>query len=405
MDLHEICDQVKKHIDPIRGGPIAKWREALYDEICKDPLEYCQQFKKDKTINPLTNRAIKQDSKVRIFFDELLKAVNMKQSTKRRPSSNQQLEDIEASIHKQSIDIKSIFETLSNHQLILNNQTHNIKIEVKDQNKQIKDELSILTRRLKTDLDQQLNTLVIAQIKLKEDIDQQLKNMSATQKKLQDDHTHETNKHNESIEKQTKQLYNYIHKYADYNNKAYQKQKNFFGKAVDEDSPRTAHAKEEIRKEHYQQEERKKANEEARRQHDEDLKRQEEQQRKRQEEARQKASDEQQRKRQEEQPKSLSKQKTNAIIVKLKAYYIETLKAKIATGQPINKRFVLLNYHPDKLPVELKGFVSTSKEANVYASRVFSGLNKADTITMALLQRILVTELAGGKINIKQKNM
>jgi hypothetical protein len=91
----------------------------------------------------------------------------------------------------------------------------------------------------------------------------------------------------------------------------------------------------------------------------------------------------------------------------LKTYYMETLETKIKSGKAITKSFILLNFHPDKLPTNIKAHISTDlanndKQSNIYSSRVFSSLktialNALKTITLAELKTLLSTT-TGGKI-------
>lgn len=352
MNIDLICLQIRNRndIDPIRGGPLAKWREALYKQLCAgDALKYCQQFKKDKNINPLTNRVLSKDSKVRVFFEELLKAVNTspQQSAENKPRNDDEN------------DMASRLEMLNNHYKNLQKdvETH------KNHNKKIMDEIFAKIKVNKENYDGLDRRFVQDQIKS----------------------TQLLKEHTKKIQDEIKSIYEYIHAYSEYNKKTYQKK--ILGRSSS-DSPRESKNKTENA--HRQQEQAKKDAENARAKAEQEFKNKSENTRRQQEQKKQSP-----RKRREDAAREAA---NDPIIIQFKAYYIETLKSKLASGKPVDKKFILLNYHPDKLPLELKALIKSSKMAEQYSSRIFSALNSAPTVTMSFLQQILVTELMGGKL-------
>ena len=86
----------------------------------------------------------------------------------------------------------------------------------------------------------------------------------------------------------------------------------------------------------------------------------------------------------------------------LKQYYVDTLETKINSGKPVTKSFILLNFHPDKFPVEIKDLIArdlknNDKQSNIYASRVFSALKVYKTISLADLKYVMTDSMVGGK--------
>lgn len=86
----------------------------------------------------------------------------------------------------------------------------------------------------------------------------------------------------------------------------------------------------------------------------------------------------------------------------LKQYYVDTLETKINSGKPVTKSFILLNYHPDKIPIEIKELIArdlknNDKQSNIYASRVFSALKVYKTISLADLKYVMTDSMVGGK--------
>ena len=85
----------------------------------------------------------------------------------------------------------------------------------------------------------------------------------------------------------------------------------------------------------------------------------------------------------------------------LKRYYVSTLENKLKKGETVNKAFILLNFHPDKLSLDLKAQISNDlenndKQSNVYSSRVFSEIKAKSSLTMSELERILAATTGGG---------
>ena len=510
MNFDFICDKVKQKVDPIRGGPLAKWREALYVELCKDPKTYCAQFQKDSSTNPFTNRAIKADSKVGSFFNDVLDAMSHLPSPKKdnfdqikayvneqnkylkvqlANEQNKLIDAIQEEIQSLSKEQSKLETRLASKLDAFSNQSkmhahdagvskdqyrvlqkefdhmskehdklltkldttlkqfkvhvNEIKDEVsKEQKRLIQKELASFSKANDNELKDEILKKAAAKIEyrvdeIKEDI---LKKMSIVQRhfdellkqkidNLPKDHFTKAQaaelkgelagekakleylskhvaemredilkkidsltKHVDEISKKDKipakqleslksELFDYIHKYADYNQSAYQKKTSFFGKK-ETTSPRA---------------EKKQQDEQARKA--EETRRAEAERKQKQEEARQKA-EEAERKQQEQTKKAAE---PSEVINKLKAFYIETLKAKLASGEQIGKRFVLLTFHPDKLPIHIKDLVANSPEGRVFTSRVFSALKDSDIITLASLQRVLTKEQNGGKRQVLKK--
>lgn len=63
-----------------------------------------------------------------------------------------------------------------------------------------------------------------------------------------------------------------------------------------------------------------------------------------------------------------------AAIAALKKYYVESYNAQVDSGKPVTKKFLLLNFHPDKFPQSLKTMIDSdkSKISSIFAARVFT---------------------------------
>ena len=66
----------------------------------------------------------------------------------------------------------------------------------------------------------------------------------------------------------------------------------------------------------------------------------------------------------------------------LKYHYNEVIKTRIESNKPIDRTFVLLNFHPDKLPLHLKQLLEDDRYIAIRASRVFDALNKISRMRM-----------------------
>jgi Skp family chaperone for outer membrane proteins len=80
----DLCNLVKKNIDPIFGTTLAPKYRALYDQVCdnnQDVVHLCKAFRSHPSKNPLTNRSIKEDSYIYGFFTMLANQVLRKKET------------------------------------------------------------------------------------------------------------------------------------------------------------------------------------------------------------------------------------------------------------------------------------------------------------------------------------
>ena len=93
-----------------------------------------------------------------------------------------------------------------------------------------------------------------------------------------------------------------------------------------------------------------------------------------------------------------------AAIATLKKYYIESYNAQVNSGKPVTKKFLLLNFHPDKFPQSLKTVIDSdkSKISSTFAARVFTevlaAVTRDSTVEKWKLDAILRnTKWDGGK--------
>lgn len=85
-------------------------------------------------------------------------------------------------------------------------------------------------------------------------------------------------------------------------------------------------------------------------------------------------------------------------IAELKAHYKAIFEKRVSIDKPINKSFILLNFHPDKLPQDLKDIIKNDKQALIYASRVFHEVSQQKILDKKILNAILNDERQiGGK--------
>ena len=100
--------------------------------------------------------------------------------------------------------------------------------------------------------------------------------------------------------------------------------------------------------------------------------------------------------------KNLTYSKKNGLltIAVLREYYISTLTQRFRNNEPVNKAFILLNYHPDKIPSKIKVLIATDlenddKQSNIYSSRIFSEIKTKKSLTLDDLTEILDSTTGG----------
>ncbi len=98
--------------------------------------------------------------------------------------------------------------------------------------------------------------------------------------------------------------------------------------------------------------------------------------------------------------------KTSKNITDLKVYFNSILENHLSNNKQPNKSFILLNFHPDKLPKNIKDMIKVDKQANLFVNRVFNELKELKIINKIKLNSILDdNKMIGGKRKKKSKQI
>lgn len=91
-------------------------------------------------------------------------------------------------------------------------------------------------------------------------------------------------------------------------------------------------------------------------------------------------------------------------IIELKAHYKMVFEKGVSTNKPIGKNFILLNFHPDKLPQNMKEIIKNDKQALLFVSRVFHEVSQKKVLVKSELDSILNDKRQiGGKGLVKNR--
>ena len=129
-------------------------------------------------------------------------------------------------------------------------------------------------------------------------------------------------------------------------------------------------------------------------------KKQEDEKKKQEDDA--KKQQEYEKKKQEEEKKEYGKKKQDnqgeshalETIEIVKVYYIKIFTDKINSPEGISRSFLLLNFHPDKLPQDIKNRIVKDmndgvKISNIYVSRVFDSVKNTKKMSISEFKNLL----------------
>ena len=430
-----ICKQVRANIDPIFGTTLSTKFKSLYDQVCEgDLVELCKAFRSSPTKNPITNRAIKEDSHIFAFFTLLSSHV--------LDNNRRHDDDADADVDADVYDANdSHHNNHSNTDLVI---TNNNNAKLVEENKHLEAKLDDVTRRLKRIEDAHahieaklekgmFDKLEAKQVdmtgkfvKFENTINKQhddlskhaelLHNLDGLHRlvtknteslndmheirDLQDRLTKVVTKNTESLHDLISQvatikasttatineledhLVSYMDDYNAYNKLIFDQKSSIFSR----DKIKHIKAPHYIKREHKREEARKKKQDE-----DEHMKKQEEIKRKQQEESDIRAS-------------------VLKTIESLKDFYMTSLQHQISDStKKANRAFLLLAFHPDKLPRAIKEDIAKDQalgdnSSSLFASRVFATVNTHASLTESELEQVLKnTKYSGGKAVVKKR--
>ena len=374
-----------------------------------DVHQTCTQFLSNRSINPVTNRSIKEGNFIHSFLSSLC--------TQGKPKSAQQ-----QSYNKSNNDNERKYEVppdFKEFQVYVKQALNDYKANANKTKAKLQslEGLNNNVQRIKLD-----TSKVADKLKSFEGLNNNVKNLSTkvddiNRKVVQYGYTSKNN--SQKITQNIEELRKYIHEYADYNKKVYKvkdEDHKWFGKkqgptsTLSPRSKRVEEEKEAARKKMEEEREKQRQKEEQEREQQREQQRRKEQaerearerRQREQEEMRRKAEEERarQRKAEEQQKAKVTKELGANVKMILNFYNIESTNY-VTSGKSIDRKFILLKFHPDKLPSNIKDLTKLDPTLSSFVSHVFDKLKTAveekGFLTMADVNRVVASVKIGGR--------
>jgi DNA repair exonuclease SbcCD ATPase subunit len=353
-DIIQRCLDEKKNIfnEKTLKADEADFLKRLLDT---DLARTCAGFVRDPTINPITNRSIKQGNFIHLFLSNLC----MRDKMGHVNADSHMPKDMTAYIKQFMMNYQVNSSKVQSEISTLTNKINMIQDQHGKSVTELSQKISLMDQRITRDLEA-----------LRQDV------------KTSNDPTERIRQAETKLASNIDEVRQYVNEYADYNKKVY-KAKNaekWFGKKQEAAplSPRTKRAEELKKKAEEDKERRRKEQEEIRRKADEERKR---------------------RKEQEDREKNAAVQKRSKNLEVIKSFYISECTSVVESGKAIDRRMVLLKFHPDKLPQDIKEITRLDQDLSSYVSHIFDQLKSQSErrqLTVADVKNVVSNTKVGG---------